>query len=534
MRAILSISFQPWLRRRRLRRVFALRRAWQQVMDSPDPDVASRLASELSLVRPPISKGMLRLSGLGQDLHAAVETTLVQVLLVGLYDRLMPGLLLNLTGGRANLPIPRAWREHLKRRSIRVNDAACARAFALAGLLGLARGARQVLRSLRQATDGFGENERGQPYDVAVQLPGAFLRSETSDPSTSFVAWLQHKASTGRIWLQSDTRDLSTEGRRIVGSPLPTLPGPITKLVFAIRSLRLMLAAGAGILVGRSELACILPETVMLAHARCLAPQDLARTYVFENSRWFLRPLFTRWANHAAGSKAILAFYSSNNDECLRLGPASRDPSFIPGYESMDWDGYLVWDEHHAALVKAWGHAGAEIGIVGPIPLTDSDAALPHIPARSLAVFDIAPFSPARLAAMGLVPQYYRDEIAARFLDDLCEQAAAQSFTLVLKQKRERKRIGTPRYDAAVRRLLDTPNVVVLDPQISASRVTAVCQASVSMPFSSPSIIAAHQGRPSAFYDPTGRLIASRRQAHDLPVLAGPESLRTWLASLRR
>lgn len=532
MRAILSTSFRPWLRRRHLRRALALRRAWQQVMDGPDPDIASRLASELSLVRPPVPKGLLRLSGLEDGLHAAVETTLVQILLVGLYDRVQPGLLLLVTGGRTNLPIPPAWREHLKKRSIRIDDAACARAFALQGLLGLARGAKQVLRSLRQTTDGFDENDHGEPYDVAVQLPTGFLRAGPSDPSTSFVAWLQQTAPTGRIWLHSDTRGPALAGRRIVGSPLPRLPGPGAKLVFSLRSLRLMLAAAAGILLGRPELACILPETVMLAHARCLPPQNLARTYLFENSRWFLRPLFSRWAHLAAGSNAVLAFYSSNNDECLRLGPTSRDPSFSPGYQSMDWDGYLVWDDHHAALVKAWGHGDAEIGIVGPIPLTDSDTALPPIPDRSLAVFDIAPFSPARLATMGLVPQYYREAIAARFLDDLREQAAAQGFTLVFKQKRERKRIGTPRYDAAVRRLLDAPHAIVLDPQISATRVTAACAASISMPFSSPSIIAAHQGRPSAFYDPTGRLIASRRQAHGLPVLAGPEALRTWLAGL--
>jgi hypothetical protein len=532
MWATLVTPFRTRLRRRHLRRSLALRRAWQQVMDGPDPDAVTRRVSQLSLVRISIPRGLLRLSGLEPRLDAAVETTVRQVLLIGLYAKLQPGLMLLATGRSAGLPIPAEWRAHLRAQGIAVDPTGSAIAHAWEGLLGLARGARRILRSLRQPPDALSRIAHVQPYDVAVQLPASFLRPMPADPATSFRSWLQREAPAGGVWLHCDVPTAASQTDRIIASPLPRLPNPHARLSFTLCALRLSLGAAAGILIGRPELACILPETILLAHAKCLEPKSLARTYIFENSRWFLRPLFTRWARLEAGSSAVLAFYSTNNDEALRLGPTSREACFIPGYQSMDWDGYVVWDQHQAALVRAWGHDHADIRIAGPIPLTDSITSLPDIPVRSLAVFDVAPFGPARLAAMGLVPEYYRDGIAAQFIDDLRELSSSLGLTLVLKQKRERKRIGPPRYEAAVRRLLEAPNAIVLDPQISAARVTTLCAATLSMPFSSPAVIAAHQGKPAAFYDPTGRLIASHRQSHGLPVIAGRDALQTWLGKV--
>lgn len=533
MWATLANPFRSLLRRRHRRRALALRRAWQEVMDSPDPDAATRRVVDLSLTRLPLPKGLLRLSGLPATLDSALETNLRQILLTATYDRLQPGLLLLSTGRPALLPVPPVWRQALRTRGLPLRNTASAFAYGGAALFGLARGLRLVLRTLAAASTGRLRRAPAQPYDVAVQLPAAFLRPMPKNPETVFIDWLRRDTPEGGLWLHGDpTAAAATHD--VVATPLPDFPDLRARASFGLASLRLVLGAAFGLLLARPEPALLLPETVLLAHARAVGRDRLARRYIFENSRWFLRPLFTRWAATEAGSRAVLAFYSTNTDECLRLRPSTRAPSFLPGYQSMDWDAYKVWDSAQADLVAAWGHDPAKAEVAGPIPLTDSDSPLPPIPARSLAVFDVAPFSPTRLAAMGLVPEYYRETIAAQFLDDLREAAQARGITLILKQKRERKRIGPPRYEAAVRRLLDSPHAIVLDPQTSAARVTAICAATVSMPFSSPALIAARQGRPAAFYDPTGRLIASPRQTHHLPMIYGAAALGQWLDGIDR
>ena len=529
MRAILSHSFRSWLRRRHLRRSLALRRAWQEVMDGPDPDAASRLAAELSLVRLHLPCWLFRLSGLPQSLDNGLETALRQTLLTQLYHQIMPGLLLLATGRPAALPIPGGWRAPLAARGLPLRHRASAVACGAMAVTGLARGIRQVSRTLLSASTGRLRKAPDAPYDVAVQLPASFLRPHPWNADTIFVDWLLRDAPAGGFWLHSNTPAAAGPGRDIVASPLPDFPGLRARAAFGFAAARLTLVAMIGLLLARPEPALLLPESVLVAHAQAVGPHRLARRYVFENSRWFLRPLFTRWAASSAGSEAVLAFYSANNDECLRLRPSTRPPSFIPGYQSMDWDRYLVWDDAHADLIAAWGHDRDRAEVMGPIPLTDSETPLPAIPSPSLAVFDVAPFSPARLAAMGLVPEYYRDAIAAQFLEDLREEAQSAGIGLVLKQKRERKQMGPPRYESAVRRMIDAPHAIVLDPQISAGRVIAACTATISMPFSSPSLIAARDGRPAAFYDPTARLIASRRQTHGLPMIYGRAALRQWL-----
>lgn len=534
MRPILSFSFRPWLRRRHLRRTFALRRAWQEVIDGADPDAASRLAAELSLVRLPLPIWLFRLSGLPASLDTGVETALRQTLLTQLYPQLLPGLLLLATGRPAALPIPPGWRALLIARGLPLRTRTSALACGTMAVTGLARGIRQILRTLRSASTGRLRKAPDAPYDVAAQLPASFLRPHPRNADTMFVDWLLRDAPAGGLWIHSDTPAATAPGRDLVAAPLPNFPSLRARAAFGLAAARLTLGAVAGLLLGRTEPALLLPETVLLAHARAVGPRRLARRYIFENSRWFLRPLFTRWAATEAGSQAVLAFYSTNTDECLRLRPSTRPPSFIPGYQSMDWDRYGVWDDDQADLLAAWGHDRSKAEVMGPIPLTDSETPLPAFPGPSLAVFDVAPFSPARLAVMGLVPEYYRDAIAAQFLDDLREEAQSAGITLILKQKRERKKIGPPRYEAAVRRLIDAPHSVILDPQISAARVTAACTATISMPFSSPSLIAARDGRPAAFYDPTSRLIASPRQTHGLPMIYGRSALRQWLGDLSK
>jgi polysaccharide biosynthesis PFTS motif protein len=195
----------------------------------------------------------------------------------------------------------------------------------------------------------------------------------------------------------------------------------------------------------------------------------------------------------------------------------------------MSWTRYLVWDDYQAAAIVAFGQDRGRVQIVGAVPLTDTGAALPPLPPRVVGVFDVAPFKPARLAAMGLIPAFYTGAIAVAFLEDLHNALAARGYTMVLKQKRN---IGN-HADACYRRFLDRAagdgTVLLIDPGVAAARLIRVCDAVVCMPFTSPALLAQGLGRPVAYYDPTASLPALSRQAHGLPMLAGPPALAEWL-----
>lgn len=473
---------------------------------------------------------MMRLAGLSQDLHPAAERTVRQVLLHSLYSDLQPGILLGLTDQPALLAAPASWRRWLRARKIHVPPLRGRIKYASATLTGAAIGLSLLVKTVVLFLQGRIQAAPDEAYDVFLDLPPAFLPLRTAKPQTSIIAWVTARNDDRPLWVHCSGTGAMLHSVVYVPNPLPAFPSYASFLTFMVLSVRATVIGFAAAFLGRGELLLILKDIVLLAHARAVGPDRLALRYIGENSRWYYRPLFTEWASHTAGSGAVLLFYATNMDECLRMRSVAPAACFVPGYEIMSWDRYLAWDDHQADLIEAWGHDRTSVEVVGAVPLADPGNLLPELPSCSIAVFDIAPHTPIALALRGLVPAYYQDEIAAAFLLDLQSVARACGIPLVFKQKRASKSTAPPKYRAAMERLHHDPNVRILPPEIGADRVVTQCRVTISAPFSSPSLLAKMAGRPASFYDPTGRLIASKRQRHDIPLLAGREELKAWVA----
>ena len=381
-----------------------------------------------------------------------------------------------------------------------------------------------LLGRLREAAQG--------PYHVLMTLPPSLLSRGGNGARESLVGWFADRAAGDSVWIETAVADASLPANCVtVDTALPGLAGR-GYLHFALGAARAFCAAVVGVLVGRPELMLLLRDLVQLAHARAVGATSLARSYTAENSQWIHRPLYTVWAEHVGGSRAQLMFYATNMDQSIRYGDRHGAPTFLPGYSIMSWSDYLAWDSFHADLVRAWGHDKSRVSIVGTVPLTDSGTAIPPLPARSVALFDVTPFKPARLATLGFVSPYYNAKVAIDFLRQCEDAVRSVGGTLVLKQKRDIGKHAHTAYRLETERLKASPGVVILDPGISAGRLVEVCDAVVSMPFSSPGLFGQEAGIPSALFDPTAVIIASERQRHGLPLLRGEGALRQWLAEV--
>lgn len=516
-------------KRHQLHRSLRLRRAWQKILKSDDPDQVTRLAGQM-LKRPlALPLGLARLAGVPPSLLPAAERCVRQVLAERLYAGLQPDLMLALAGNRTGISAPRPWRIWLRAQGLNIHPAQSALQHSKLILWSWMRGLRCMWTTSKANYSGALPQAPSGPYDLFLNLPNSMFPQHSAKPESHFMAWLAARDTDVPLWLQTPLKAEEGTDWVTLPAPLPAFPGLKAYLYFLLLSVRAVTVSLCAALLGQGGLALILNDLIRLAHARAIGPKRLARRYVAENSRWFYRPLFTEWAHHTAKSESILLFYATNMDSVLQLAPNPCPPCFLPGYETMSWDGYMVWDTAQAELVAAWGKDPAQVSVVGPVPLGDIDAPLPPLPARSIAVFDVSPHRPAYLAQIGLVPAYYVDEIAARFLTDLLAAAKANGAHLVLKQKRAQGAHLPPHYRLALNALLADPDVHVLDPGYGASRVVAACAATISMPFSSPSLFAREQGLSAAFYDPTERLIATDRQSHGLPTLHGFTALNDWM-----
>jgi len=107
----------------------------------------------------------------------------------------------------------------------------------------------------------------------------------------------------------------------------------------------------------------LLKEAALAAHVRMQPPELMAKDYMFHNTGYLYRPLWTYQAEEQ-GSRVLFYFYSTNCE------PFKRPDGYPPlpyAWELMNWPHYLVWDTYQEEFVRrAVGERG-DIHVVGPI-----------------------------------------------------------------------------------------------------------------------------------------------------------------------
>ena len=72
-------------------------------------------------------------------------------------------------------------------------------------------------------------------------------------------------------------------------------------------------------------------------------------------------------------------------------------------------------------------------------------------------------------------------------------------------------------------------NYIEIDPDIDATQIIKKTKACISMPFTSTALIAKHEGKPSVYYDPSGKTQKDDRAAHGIQVINNLYELEEWV-----
>ena len=328
---------------------------------------------------------------------------------------------------------------------------------------------------------------------------------------------------------------MGAEPRAVNGTPVIPVSSSIPPLTH-FGSLARFIAWGIGasliatwdFLRGRWWHALLLNQAALAAQARMQNPERLAKDYLFHNSGWIYRPLWTYEAEKR-GARIIFYFYSTNCESFKR--PEGYPPLFY-GYQAMNWPHYLVWDEYQADLVRRAVGETANIIVVGPIWFHCSAEEIPTLPPKAVAVFDVQPMREAFYKTLGTDFYYYTHKTCNQFLLDI--HVALEDFggVLCLKRKREIGRLAHPKYRHFVKKLDNLDNIIIIKPDTSALRFIEGCMAVISMPFTSTALIARELGKPSCYYDPTGLVQKDDRAAHGIEIIRGVEELTRWLKGI--
>jgi polysaccharide biosynthesis PFTS motif protein len=252
--------------------------------------------------------------------------------------------------------------------------------------------------------------------------------------------------------------------------------------------------------------------------------------YLFHNSNP-RKPLWL-YEVEANGAKSTFYFYSTNCDSFKTKEGYQSTPSY---YRNMNFSRYLVWDQEQADFVRRCAVNQTRLNIVGPIWHSDSTAVLPELTSRTVAVFDIQPRRKSVYELLGSPLEYYTPAIGIKFLNDIHEAASQHDWTMAWKGKRKLvlNKISqiAKSYESACEKLASSPNMLVIDPDIAATRLIKRCALVISMPFTSTAIVARDLGKPSYYYDPSGIIQKDDRAAHGIPIISGFDRLQEIFTS---
>ena len=222
--------------------------------------------------------------------------------------------------GRVLLPAPEEWRKILTEHGFKVADTRSALLWQIYVTALLFQGAVTIGKiAYAGIITGRKAYTRKKRYAYFSDLgPGNLPRhgndSQSKDIISWYLKWPGRKSDIEVIHHNVVDASSCNSGDIAITAkpdPIPALIGWNAVISFIIWGFLATLVAALDCLRGRWWHALLLNQAVLAAQVRALPGEYLAREYLFHNSNWILRPLWTYEAERK-GSSILFYFYSTN------------------------------------------------------------------------------------------------------------------------------------------------------------------------------------------------------------------------------
>jgi polysaccharide biosynthesis PFTS motif protein len=301
---------------------------------------------------------------------------------------------------------------------------------------------------------------------------------------------------------------------------LPPLYNLFLFFNFFFWSLKILIISILDFLRGRWWNIIMIPEAAYSAKARFLNCDMLAEEYLFSNSNISHRPLWTYEAE-AKGSKIILYFYSTNDQ---KLVYNSKKAKFQNHYLFLNWPNYLVWDEAQKNFLNKL-QIKNNIDIVGPIWFENSTAS--NYFKKTITVFDVGIIRPAIYTSYCFDFEYYIYSNISNFYYEIIKLAKIKNIKINVKVKKINSSTSK-RYISLINKLSNEPNIMVFE-DVRVFDIIKNSKLVIGLPFTSPTVIAQNLGVKCIFFDPSGLLDKNNSPNRKIFIAQSSEELKLWI-----
>ena len=508
--------------------------------------VINNLHRELALLNLGIDPKKFNSTIMGAGMHSP-EIILRQYLLAKFgYTNFISSLLY--ASGNKNcrilFPLPKKWRMKVEAEGFAVNHFGCSALWQIYLWIMFFYGAYKTYEVIKKSIISILFSRRSARINsvseysyfsdlTGANLPNININGKSYDVVSWYINWNKKPIGIKSVRHNVFGAEPLNIGKILVDfqdSPIPNFSSWHSIIKYSIWACAAILISMFDLARGRWWHAFILNQAALSGKARLLPRKNLAREYMFHNSSWFCRPLWT-YDVASSGSEVTLYFYSTNCEHFLtskKYGPISF------GYKSMTWKKYLVWDIYQKDFIHRAVGSDVRIEIVGPIDFHAGLTNLPKVDKPLVAVFDMTPYRSSRYCLLVPENDFHTPTFVNKFLEDIHNSLSKYNLLMAYKPKRDIGKRSHPLYRKMLSSIGQFDNVIKVDPRTSASYLIESCCGVISSPYTSTAIIAKEMGKPSIYYDPSKTLRRGDRAAHGVPVIQSRVELESWFRSLVR
>jgi len=483
------------------------------------------ILNELQNHKIPISYPLLRWM-LPKKVRPIFEINLRQKLLRDLLETGLSSAIMLSRGGsnfKTILPVPQSWQIFLEKNSVFLNKFSSIY-FVYYIFLKFREGLSEIFELLCR----YEKSPASAEAAVLIGFPPAAVAilSNEKIKLRNFISWVREKFNQKEYWIigqeQRKISDTVLESRY----PFPSL-NRLKKIKFVMRSLFLTVKVMIAGILGQWTLLYLFKELVDYYYVECLQAEDLPSLFIFSNSCYIYRPLWTHLAEER-GSEIRLLFYATNT---YNVKLAIGDYGLMPGYGIMTWPIYHTFHQNHAKFLEEILQAKVKIYVEeSPIPLEDSEDKLEMPECKKIALFDVQPFKESFMAKIGRPTSLYTFAISKTIFEDLQAWCQENNILLIIKPKRGVGKRLCPKYFRMLKQLRLLSYVKIAYSQCSPERICEQVDAVICQPFTSAALFASAKRIPVAYYDPTHIFLKEQPACQGVPVLQGKVELNDWLS----
>lgn len=255
------------------------------------------------------------------------------------------------------------------------------------------------------------------------------------------------------------------------------------------------------------------------------------KTVVFNNSAGSIKPL---WAVGLERNNILIdyCFYATHAEALDEQKYRKTDGLWL----LSSWSRFVVFDELQKQELQAQISSQANIRIAKVLPWwSDINFEIPDLDKPTISLFDSALHNQVYIRSPLNQLGWGSPEIALTYLRVVLELAEENNFKVYYKNKRTRSiQLRNDEHFDGVKSLLAKykDSVIEIDETVAPIRIIEKSFLSISKPFSTTAVLAESLGKPSVYFDPTGKISTSDTSARGSTVLKNKQELNDFIESL--